>query len=254
VNKANTMPAALLEQPWHRLGWIIPSAVVLWAALLTVFGLLLERTAPPPPELSPTPIQIVEVPPPAGLQGGPASSPAKPQAAPVKVPQVKPHPHPRITHPVLPHPTHHLVRPKPLPEVAPSENGTAKSNEESAPPASAPTASAGKGSAGGGLPGGGGSGSGSGIGSDSGGARAIYAPTPEIPDDLRDQIISTVAVAHFKVDSDGQAQVTLTTPTDNPRLNEILLDTLKEWKFFPAMHNGVTIDSQFDVRIPVTVD
>ena len=60
-------------------------------------------------------------------------------------------------------------------------------------------------------------------------------------------------MAHFKVSYDGQVEVTLVTPTSNPQLNEILLDTLKQWKFFPAMRNGVAIPSEFDIRIPVTV-
>jgi protein TonB len=47
--------------------------------------------------------------------------------------------------------------------------------------------------------------------------------------------------------------VSLVTPTPNPRLNQILLDTLKQWRFFPAMKNGIAIDAQFDVRIPITV-
>ncbi|HUN57795.1 MAG TPA: hypothetical protein VMU41_06745 [Candidatus Binataceae bacterium] len=245
------MPAAALEQPWTRLGWIIPSALLLWFALLTVFGLLLERTSPPPPELAPTQVQIVELPPPAGLQGGPAAAaPAapKPKAEPVK-------PHVKIYRPVIPHPVHHIARPRPESVVPPSINGTAKGEEEEAPAASAPASTGGKESAGGGgVPGGSGSGSGAGAGSDSGGARAIFAPTPVIPDDLREQIISTVAVAHFKVASDGTAQVALTTPTNNPQLNQLLLDTLKEWRFFPAMKSGVTVDSEFDVRIPVRVE
>ena len=33
----------------------------------------------------------------------------------------------------------------------------------------------------------------------------------------------------------------------------MLLDSLKQWKFFPAMRNGVAIPSEFDVRIPITV-
>lgn len=249
------MTAVAIEQPWARLGWIIPSAILLWAALLTVFGLLLERTSPPAPELAPTEVRIVELPPTAGLQGGPA--PAASAAPKIKTPQVKPHPHSKVERTAVPHPiVHHMVRPKPAPEVAPSVNGTANSKEDEAPAASAPAAAGATGSTSGGsgVPGGSGSGSGTGAGSDSGGARAIFAPTPEIPDDLREQIISTVAVAHFKVGSDGQAEVTLTTPTDNPRLNEILLDTLKEWRFFPAMKSGVAIASEFDVRIPVSVE
>jgi protein TonB len=254
------MAAAAIEHPWGRLGWIIPSALILWIGLLTIFGLLLERTAPPTPELRPTEIRLVELPPPAGLQGG-AAAPAAP-AAPKKPAQVIPHPHPAIVRPVPRHPIHHVARPRPVPEIVPSENGTAKSTDETTPlAATAPAAASGTGSAtggtgsaAGGVTGATGSGAGAGAGSDSGGTRAVFAPTPEIPDDMRDEPISTVAVAHFKVDADGHAEVTLTTPTDNPRLNEILLETLKEWRFFPAMRSGVRVPSEIDLRIPVSVE
>jgi len=82
----------------------------------------------------------------------------------------------------------------------------------------------------------------------------MYAPTPTIPDDLRENTFSTVAVAHFKVSPEGDVTVTLTKPTLNPRLNQILLDTLKQWKFSPAMKDGITINSEFDVRIPIAVE
>jgi protein TonB len=45
----------------------------------------------------------------------------------------------------------------------------------------------------------------------------------------------------------------LEQPTPNPRLNQILLNTLRQWKFFPAMKDGIAINSEFDVRIPITV-
>ncbi len=82
----------------------------------------------------------------------------------------------------------------------------------------------------------------------------MYAPTPTIPDDLRDETFNAVALAHFKVSYSGDVQVSLTQPTTSPRLNEILLDTLKQWRFFPAMKKGVAVDSEFDVRIPITVE
>lgn len=234
-----------------RLGWVIPSAVLLWLALLTAFGLLLERTAPPP-ELAPTELQIVELPPTPGLQGGPA--PAAPAAPKPKSERVKQPTQVKTVRPVRPHPTvHHIVKPRVEP-VAPSINGTAKSKEE-APAASSPATTNAKGeSSGSGVPGGSGTGGGGGVGSDSGGARAVFAPKPVIPDDLRKRIMAAVAVAHFKVSYDGQVEVTLTTPTNNPELNQILLNTLKQWRFFPAMKSGVAIASEFDVRIPVSVE
>jgi len=82
----------------------------------------------------------------------------------------------------------------------------------------------------------------------------MYAPKPVIPDSLREEAFQTVAVARFKVTYDGQVQVTLITPTENPQLNELLLETLKGWRFFPAMKSGVAIDSQFDLRIPISVE
>ena len=94
---------------------------------------------------------------------------------------------------------------------------------------------------------------GGGIGTDTVGARAIYAPTPVIPDDLREDVMQTEAVAHFDVSFDGISVVTLEKPTSNPRLNQVLLDTLKQWKFFPAVKNGVAIPSSFEVRIPISV-
>ncbi len=73
------------------------------------------------------------------------------------------------------------------------------------------------------------------------------------PDELREDALNRVAIAHFKVGYDGPVQVNLTKPTDNPELNEILLNTLKRWRFFPAIRSGVAIGSEFDIRMPVSV-
>jgi protein TonB len=227
-----------LDEPWKRLAWVAPLSVLVWAMALFGFSLLLKQTAAPPPELKPLEARIIELPPPVGgLQGGPAAAhpvaPAKP--APQVQPKRKPVP---IVHP---------HKPRVIPEVPPSPFGVKKSTAAAPPPKAASggnegaSALGGKGSAG------------SGIGSDSVGARAIYAPVPKIPDDLREDALEALAVAHFIVSYEGKVEVSLVTPTTNPRLNQILLDTLKQWRFFPAMKNGIAIDAQFDVRIPITV-
>jgi hypothetical protein len=84
------------------------------------------------------------------------------------------------------------------------------------------------------------------------GARAIYAPLPTIADDLRENAIDVVAVAHFKIGYDGKVEVSLVHATENRRLNQILLDTLKHWRFTPATKDGVAVESEFDLRIPIT--
>ena len=85
------------------------------------------------------------------------------------------------------------------------------------------------------------------------GARALYKPMPEIPDALRRRNIEMVAMARFSVAADGSAQVALIEPTSDPDLNRALLDSLKRWKFFPAMQDGKPVASNIDIRIPISV-
>jgi periplasmic protein TonB len=231
-----------LDEPARRLLWIIPLSIVVWGALLSVFSLILTRTTVPREELTPIEAQLVEIPKEVGgLQGnGGAIHPAAPA-----IPKAKPI--------VKPHPAIHVKKAAPLPPVIRSPYGTEKSTEapgvEEKPGASAGTATESGESAGSGT----GEGGAGGIGSDTVGARAIYAPTPVIPDDLREDVMQAEAVARFNVTFDGISEVTLEKPTSSPRLNQVLLDTLKQWKFFPAVKNGVAIPSSFDVRIPISV-
>jgi protein TonB len=231
-----------LDEPTRRLLWIIPAAIAIWALLLSVFSMILTRTAVPQEEPAPIQAQLVEIPKEiGGLQGnGGALHPTAPAI-----------PHPKAA--PKPHPVSHLKKAAPLPPVIRSPFGTEKST--SAPsveaPAGASTGAASESEEGASEDTG--EGSGAGIGSDTVGARAIYAPTPVIPDDLREDVIQTEAVARFNVSFDGASEVTLEKPTSSPRLNQVLLDTLKQWKFFPAVKNGVAIPSSFEVRIPISV-
>jgi protein TonB len=84
-------------------------------------------------------------------------------------------------------------------------------------------------------------------------ARLLSQPIPVLPDDLREQGYQLTAVAHFRIHADGSVDVELTKPTQNPRLNQILLDTLHRWRFFPAMQDGHPVDSDQDVRVHFSV-
>ena len=85
------------------------------------------------------------------------------------------------------------------------------------------------------------------------GARAIYQPLPEIPEALRRRNIEMVAIARFRVAENGSARVELLQPTGEPELNRALLDTLRRWRFFPAMQEGKPVASTVDIRIPISV-
>jgi periplasmic protein TonB len=92
-----------------------------------------------------------------------------------------------------------------------------------------------------------------GLGSGRVSARAIFQPLPQIPDDLRREALDVVAVARFRVEPNGAATVELVQPTPNLQLNRALLETLKRWRFFPAMQDGRAVASTIDIRIPVWV-
>ena len=66
-------------------------------------------------------------------------------------------------------------------------------------------------------------------------AQPSVQPLPVIPDDLRQEAMTEVATARFHIAVDGSVTVELVKPTQNPRLNRLLLETLKVWKFTPAI-------------------
>jgi protein TonB len=197
------------DDPWHRLLWIVPAALLIWVLILWSFGMYLEAPMQRPAELQPIDAQFLEPPPPAPIQ----------KTAPTKSLPEKP-----VIKPKIPEPA---VRPVvPLPKPAPPAPNT--------PPATTPpstTALPGKGQE----------------------AHAIFQPIPKIPDDLREDAMNAFAIARFRVATDGTATVDLITPTPNPRLNQVLLDTLKTWRFFPAMKDGIPVTSSLDLRIRVEV-
>jgi protein TonB len=239
---ARLSASAWLEEP-RRFAWIAPLALALWLLLLFAFSRLLIQTAAPAPEANPIEARIIEIPAPS-VPSSPAAAPApaiKPQAPVTRRVATPLHPH------HVPAKLHRLPPPVPA-----SAEGTAKPQAEPsvAPAESASTGQSGAGATSSNMEGGGLIGN----GSDNAGARATYAPVPEIPDDLREDALAAVAIAHFEIGDDGQARVTLRQPTENPRLNQLLLEALKLWRFIPATRNGVAISSQFDIRIPVTVN
>jgi periplasmic protein TonB len=84
------------------------------------------------------------------------------------------------------------------------------------------------------------------------GARALYKPMPDLPEELRHRQLSVVAVASFHVAADGSATVTLLQATANPLMNALMV-TLRKWRFFPALENGHPVASIIEIRIPIVV-
>jgi protein TonB len=84
-------------------------------------------------------------------------------------------------------------------------------------------------------------------------AQPSVQPLPVIPDDLRQDAMNEVATARFHIAADGSVTVELAKPTQNPRLNRLLLETLKVWKFTPAIVDGKPVASVEVIVVRVQV-
>ena len=239
--------ATFRDDPWRRMPWLLPSAAGL--ALLSLMGFLKLLAGPPlvvpiapalevevvelapsppaprappepPPAAEPPPLAIEPPPAPPLLQSLP---PPPPKPEPEAVPEVKSAPPPPPPRPARP-PQH----------AAPSAPPVAAAPAPQSPALAPPVASAPR--SGGNM-----------------GARALYQPLPEIPEDLRRRAIDLVAVARFRVSANGSAEVELIEPTPDPSLNRALMETLRKWRFFPAMESGKPVASVVDIRIPISV-
>lgn len=86
------------------------------------------------------------------------------------------------------------------------------------------------------------------------GARALYQPKPVVPDELRDETIHVVVTARLHIGTDGNVTAELVDPAPDPRVNQLVLNTLKAWRFFPAIQAGKPVASVQDVKVAIDVD
>ncbi|MCE3254764.1 MAG: hypothetical protein K0R25_258 [Rickettsiaceae bacterium] len=85
-------------------------------------------------------------------------------------------------------------------------------------------------------------------------AAPISQPLPKIPDELRQEAFQSYAIARFHIAADGSFSVELIKPCNNPRLNFLLLESLKKWKFNPEKRLGIAIASTKDIRVDFKVE
>jgi len=229
----------LHDDPWRRLPWLAP--ISLLVALVSLTGLLrLIMEAPERPSLpKPLEIGVFEVPAPAAAAPPePAARPSPPSPEVIAPPPEESSPEPKIE--LKPPPPRPQKRPLPPrtpqqpahpPAVdAPPNAAAAAESRATAPGPVAPSPD-------GGLI----------------GARAIFQPMPEIPESLRQHRLDAIAVVVFHVAPDGSAAVELREATDDPRLNQILLEGFKRWRFFPALDHDRPVASTIELRVPITV-
>ena len=241
------------DDPCERLPWLLPLALLLTVLSQMAFLSLLRQPSTPTVVPRPVDVQVMELPvtasPPATQPTPPARRPPAPPKSRTERPIPRPTPAPRETRVEAPRDPTPAAEAEPAPAApsaavtVPAPAGTVSPGATPSPPLQAPVAAVPPDRGPQGPP----------SGTDTMSARAIYKPMPEIPDSLRRRTVDLVAVARFRVTVDGSAQVELTQPTGDPDLNRALVETLKRWRFFPAMQSGKPILSTIDIRIPISV-
>ncbi len=76
-----------------------------------------------------------------------------------------------------------------------------------------------------------------------------YRPLPQIPDDLRQEAFKSYAIARFYINLDGSTAVELIQPCPNPKLNYLLLKSLRKWRF-----TNIDRTSVQDIRVEFKVE
>ena len=214
------------EQPWRRLLWELPGAILVCGLGVAAFTQFLRDPVQPPLPQKPIDARLIVLPPPP--KPGPIHPVRKKVAKPLPKKIVKtPPPKEEKVVPVKAAPV--ALKPPPAAVPPPPPRAVPKP-----PPPQATTSTS--------PPGGG-----------SMGARAIYQPAPQVPSALLGEDIDTTAMARFRVAADGTATVELVQATDEPRLNRAILDALRQWRFFPAMKDGTPVASVIEIRIPIRV-
>ncbi|SOF00628.1 protein TonB [Burkholderia sp. OK233] len=236
------LAAAVDDSPQIRIALAVLVALIVWIGFLFQLGRWLGTTPSVHAPDKPLDMRMVELDPPLAPVANPSAAPATPTPIAPAKPQ----------HPADPRP-HVSAQARTTPPV-PSKPDV-RSAQSAAPTQSAPTAQESKPAAepparaaspsseekANATP--------SATSSGETTAHAIAQPLPELPDDLRDQTYQTVATARFAIHVDGSVDVELIKPTANPRLNQILLETLCQWRFFPAMQAGHPVESRQDIRV-----
>ncbi|NPT54122.1 TonB family protein [Paraburkholderia sp. 5N] len=241
--------AALDDSPKIRITLAVLVALVVWVVFLFQLGRWLGTTTSAHVPARPLEMRVVELDPPKAPVTTPSAAPAT-HTTPAPIAPAKPRqPADPLPHVSTQSRTTPQVPSKPdvrsVQSVAPAQSAPAaqepKLTTESPARAAAPSEESANATP-------------SAKSSGDAAAHSISQPLPELPDDLREQAYQTVATARFAIHVDGSADVELIKPTPNPRLNQILLETLRKWRFFPAMQAGHPIESRQDIRVHFNVN
>jgi periplasmic protein TonB len=230
-----------MDSPWQRLPWTLPAALLIWAAALWGLANFMGKPTQRPAEPPPIEAQLLDqYYPTQSSQPGPPAAMVQPQPAPVR---------PQVTHRIKKNPVApkaEVITKSPVAVPAAAAPSGARVGEDTPEVKTSGNTGAqagsydGKGPPRGNMYG-------------SSGARAIIHPMPQIPEELREVAFNSAALVRFHIAVDGSVEVELVKPTPNPLLNRILLDSLKKWRFMPAIKSGKPVATTEEILVKIEV-
>jgi len=81
------------------------------------------------------------------------------------------------------------------------------------------------------------------------GPLVTFAPTPRLPDYLKNENLNTSILIEFHISANGQSTPYLLSTSGNEELDALALKTARAWIFRPATKDGQAFDSKVRLRI-----
>jgi protein TonB len=85
-------------------------------------------------------------------------------------------------------------------------------------------------------------------------AMAVDCPRPEIPAELHEQCFKSCCIARFLIKADGKSSVKLISSSGSEEVDDIAIDTLRRWRFKPALLDGKPVESTRKIKVEFEVE
>lgn len=85
-------------------------------------------------------------------------------------------------------------------------------------------------------------------------AKPHFSPEPEIPSSMQEESFQRACLARFHIDQTGKPEVKLLSTSGSDEVDEIVLETLKRWRFSPATLDGKPVESTRRIKVELEIE
>jgi protein TonB len=85
-------------------------------------------------------------------------------------------------------------------------------------------------------------------------AQVVSNPAPVIPEAMHENCFKSCCIARFMIGADGKSKVKLLSSSGSDEIDDITVQTLRQWKFKPAMLDGKPVASTRRIKVEFEID